>query len=44
MINMGQMGFPINKEQLLDSVTIVVEKLGRLNKFSDGKKLVFRVY
>ncbi|XP_030767162.1 uncharacterized protein LOC115890938 [Sitophilus oryzae] len=37
MINMGAMGFPITKDQLLDSVALLVNKLKRPNKFSDGR-------
>lgn len=36
-ISMGRMGFPVTREQLLDSVTMLVKQLQRPNKFADGR-------
>lgn len=37
ILNMAKMGFPINKDQLLDSVTLLCKELKRPNKFNDGR-------
>ncbi|KAI4463191.1 tc5 transposase dna-binding domain [Holotrichia oblita] len=37
ILNMAKMGFPINKDQLLDSVTMLRRELKRHNKFNDGR-------
>jgi hypothetical protein len=37
IINMGRMGFPVSKDQLLDSVSLLVKNLGRSNHFTNGR-------
>lgn len=37
IINLGKMGFPVSKTQLLDSVALLVKKLNRPNNFTDGR-------
>ncbi|KAK9694427.1 Tc5 transposase DNA-binding domain [Popillia japonica] len=37
ILNMAKMGFPINKDQLLDNVTMLCRELKRHNKFNDGR-------
>jgi hypothetical protein len=37
IINIGRMGFPVSKDQLLDSVSLLVKNLGRSNHFTNGR-------
>ncbi|KAG5874402.1 hypothetical protein JTB14_016769 [Gonioctena quinquepunctata] len=37
IFHVGNVGFPVTKNQLLDSVEMLVKKLKRTNKFTDGR-------
>lgn len=37
LINMGRMGFPVTKDQFLDSVSLLIKNLKRSNNFTDGR-------